>query len=331
VSAPTAAPLREDDVVAAIRAIVEPVLHRRVVLGIGDDAALWQPSRSHRCAIATDMLVEGVHFSRELMSLRDAGWRAMMANASDVAAMGARPLLATIALGVPETAAFDDVRELYDGLAAAARTVGLDIVGGDLSRAPVLTVSIAAVGEVRPSNAKTRSGGLPGAVLAVTGDLGGARAGLDAARDPRLLRGELADVALCAFRQPAARCAEGRFFGASRNVQAMMDCSDGLSTDLDRLCAASRCGAIVENVPVAGAARAAAQKLGEDPERYALAGGEDFELLVAIAPRAFSHLARQFAARFARPLQRVGVLKAQPGIEFRNEPLARSGWDHFTA
>ncbi len=324
-------PLREDDVIAAIRTMVEPGLHRRVVLGIGDDAALWQPSRSHRSAITTDMLVEGVHFTRSLMSLRDAGWRAMMANASDLAAMGARPLLATVALGVPPDAGFDDVRELYGGLAEAAKAAGLDIVGGDLSRAPALTMAIAAIGEVRASNVKTRAGGGPGAILAVTGELGAARAGLDAAGNPRLLPEQLARDALAAFRRPHARCAEGRFFGASRNVRAMMDCSDGLSTDLDRLCAASRCGALVESVPVAGAARAAATRLGEDPERYALAGGEDFELLVAVVPRAFAHIAQRFAARFARPLHRVGVLRAAPGIEFRGERLQRSGWDHFTA
>jgi thiamine-monophosphate kinase len=311
--------------------MVEPVVHRRIVLGIGDDAAVWQPSRSHRSVITTDMLVEGVHFTRSLMSLRDAGWRALVANASDLAAMGARPLLATIALGVPPDAGFDDVRELYEGLAAAAKALRIDIVGGDLSRAPSLTIAIAAIGEVRVSNVKTRAGGLPGAIVAVTGELGAARAGLDVAGNPSLLPEELARVALEAFRRPQARCAEGRFFGASRNVRAMMDCSDGLSTDLDRLCAASRCGAVLEHVPAAVAAQAAAARLGEDPERYALAGGEDFELLVAVVPRAFGHLAQRFAARFGRPLQRVGILRAAPGIEFRGELLQRSGWDHFSA
>lgn len=322
--------MREDDVVAAIRAIVAPVIHRRIVLGIGDDAALWQPSRSHRSAITTDMLVEGVHFTRALMSLSDAGWRAMMANASDVAAMGARPLLATVALGVPAGAVFDEVRDLYDGLSAAAREVRIDIAGGDLSRAPAFTIAVTAVGEVRPSNVKTRADGRPNAILAVTGALGASRAGLDVARNPHLLEGELAVAALEAFRRPRARCAEGRYFGASRNVQAMMDCSDGLSTDLDRLCVASGCGAVVERVPVADAARAAAQKLGVEPERYALAGGEDFELLVAISPRAFGHLAQRFAARFGRPLHRIGFLRETAGIEFHDQPLQRTGWDHFT-
>jgi thiamine-monophosphate kinase len=322
-------PLREDDVVAAIEAIVEPLAHRRILLGIGDDAALWQPSRSHRCTITTDLSIEGVHFTRATMSLEDAGWRAMIANASDVAAMGAHPFLATVALGVPEGAGVGDVRELYRGLAAAARAVGLDIVGGDLSRAPVLTIGIAAVGEVRASNVKMRAGGRPGAVVAASGELGAARAGLDAAVNPQLLDGELAREALRAFHRPQARCAEGRFFGASRNVQAMIDCSDGLSTDLDRLCDASGCGALVERVPVSEQARAAALRLNEDPERYALAGGEDFELLVAIAPRAFEHLARRFETRFGRRLERIGILRAQPGIEFRGERLERSGWDHF--
>jgi thiamine-monophosphate kinase len=323
------APLREDDVVAAIAAIVEPVESSHVVLGIGDDAALWQPSRSHRSAITTDMSVEGVHFTLAMMTLRDAGWRAMTANASDLAAMGARPVLATVALGVPAGASIDEVRELYDGIAAAARAVRLDVVGGDLSRAPVYTVAIAAVGEVRASNVKTRAGGRPGAVLALTGALGAARAGLDAARHPGLLQDELEGAALRALRRPQARCSEGRFLAASANVQAMMDCSDGLSTDLDRLCAASGCGAVVERVPVADAAQAAAAAREEDPERYALAGGEDFELVVAVAPRAFAHLTGRFAARFGRPLERIGVLRAQPGMEFRGEPLQRSGWDHF--
>lgn len=321
--------LCEDDVVAAIAQIAGSPRSRRIVLGIGDDAALWQPSRSHRSVFTSDMLVEGVHFTRETMTLFDAGWRAMTANASDLAAMGARPLLATIALGVPLDCGLDALRELYEGLAQSARIAGLSIVGGDLSRAPVLTVAIAAVGEVRPSNVKTRAGGRPGAVLAVTGDLGAARAGLDVAFGRVTLGAELDTAALRAFRRPQARCAEGRFFSASANVQAMMDLSDGLATDLHRLCAASACGASLESVPVAPAARHAATNVGDDPDRYALAGGEDFELLVAIAPRAFAHVARRYAARFRRPLYRIGTLCAGIGIECRGESLPATGWDHF--
>jgi thiamine-monophosphate kinase len=319
----------EDEIVAAIHAIALPTLNGKVRLSIGDDAALWQPSRSHYSAITTDALVEGVHFSRATMSLHEAGRRAMAANASDLAAMGARPVLATIALGLPAEAGLEDVAELYRGLAQTAGACGMAIVGGDLTRAPALTIAVTAVGEVRASNAKSRSGGRPGDAIAVTGVLGGSRAGLEIALEPGLLDGPLADEALSAFRTPQARCAEGRFLAASRNVGAMMDCSDGLSTDLDRLCRASDCGAVLDRVPVAGAARAIAQLRGEDPERFALAGGEDFELLVAVRPRAFEHLAARYRARFGSDLHRIGTLRAEPRIVWHGVPLERTGWEHF--
>ncbi|MBV8284645.1 MAG: thiamine-phosphate kinase [Candidatus Eremiobacteraeota bacterium] len=321
--------MNEDALVAAIAEIAGSPKAVRIVVGIGDDAALWQPSRSHRSAITSDMLVEGVHFTRELMSLEDAGWRAMAANASDLAAMGARPLLATVGIGMPEGAALDDIRSLYAGLAACARACKLAIVGGDLSRSNAMTIAVTAVGEVRAADAKLRSGGRAGDVVAVTGALGAARAGLAAAKDAALLAGDLRDAALAAFRRPSPRCDEGRFLAASQNVDAMMDCSDGVSTDLDRLCAASGVGANVDFVPVANAADAAARALGEDPEAFALAGGEDFELLTAVRPRAFPYVARRFRARFGRELLRIGTLRAEPGVALRGKALARTGWDHF--
>ncbi|HLY00946.1 MAG TPA: thiamine-phosphate kinase [Candidatus Cybelea sp.] len=313
--------MTEDEIVAAIESLCRPERfegRHRILLGIGDDAAVWQPSRSHRSVISTDMLVEGVHFTRELMTLEDAGWRATAANLSDLAAMGAKPVLATVALGVPANRAQAEILEIYRGIAACARQYGIAIAGGDLSRSEAIAIAITVVGEVRPSNLKTRAGGRPGDVLAVTGPLGAARAGLS---------GE--EAGLAALRRPEPRIAEGRFLAASRNVDAMIDCSDGLSTDLSRLCAASGCGAVVEAVPVAPAARDAAVRRGEDPENLALAGGEDFELIVAIRPRAFSHLATRYAKHFKRELLRVGVLSKEAGLIWRGSPLTSTGWDHF--
>ncbi len=312
--------MTEDELIAAIAPLTQ---------GIGDDAALWQPSRSHRSAISTDVLIEGVDFTREMMPLADAGWRAMAANLSDLAATGARPVLATVALGIPQAATRDDVLELYRGIAACADRYGAGIAGGDLSRAPSWTIAIAIVGEVRASNAKTRSGACPGDVLAVTGELGAARAGLELARRAQLFDDDLAEEALLAFRRPQPRIAQGRFFGASRNVRAMMDISDGLSTDVARLACASDCGAEVDAVPVAPCARWFAQRIGEEPQRFALAGGEDFELLVAIRARAFAHVAQRYEARFKSPLYRIGVLRAAHGVVWNGVALERSGWDHF--
>jgi thiamine-monophosphate kinase len=311
----------EDDLVAAIAPFT---------IGIGDDAALWQPSRSHRSAISSDMLVEGVHFTRDMMALEDIGWRAMAANLSDLAAMGARPVLATVALGIPTTIDAEEILELYRGLAACASEFAAAIVGGDMSRADALTVAITVVGEVRVSNVKARAGGRAGDVLAVTGPLGAARAGLELSKKPEPIGDRLTMEALAALRHPVPRLREGRFLAASRNVRAMMDISDGLSTDVDRFAIACGCGAKIECIPVAAPARALAQAREEDPQRFALSGGEEFELLAAIRPRAFRYLAGRYKKRFGRDLVRIGVLGKGSGVTWNGAPLERSGWDHFT-
>jgi thiamine-monophosphate kinase len=323
--------MNEDTLVDAISALNGGT--SRVLLGIGDDAAVWQPARSQRSVISTDAFVEGVHFERAWMTPEEIGERAMAANLSDLAAMGARPRLGTVALGVAQAWTEEAVLQLYAGMTRCASAHGLQIAGGDLTRAPVLTLAITVIGEVRPSNLKTRSGARPGDVLAVTGSLGGSRAGLDLLRGAIRLDDDMAGVALQAHRVPQPRIAEGRWLGASRSVRAMMDCSDGLSTDLARLARASSVGASLERVPVAQVARAAAVALGVDAEAYALAGGEDFELLVAIEARAFGHLARRFRTRFGRDLERVGQTRADGRLVVvnngREDPLARTGWDHF--
>ena len=325
--------MNEDQLVAAIAALTRRA-SSRIRVGIGDDAAVWQPSRSHRSVITTDALVEGVHFSLQWMSAADAGWRAMAANASDIAAMGARPLLATIALGVPAGADEETILAWYRGLDGCARETGIEICGGDITRAPVWMISITAVGEVSPTHLKLRSQARPGDAIVATGPLGASRAGLMQLSGGISLEPPLASAAVEAHRRPRARVDEGRWLGASRYVRAMIDCSDGLSTDLLRLLRASGCGARIEAVPIADAARAAAVALGEEPERFALAGGEDFELIATVAAHAFPHLSRRFRARFGRELSRVGTVRADARISLAKdgveESIGSTGWDHFT-
>jgi thiamine-monophosphate kinase len=321
----------EDELIEKLRAIVAPAAPSALLVGIGDDAAVWQPSRSHRSVITTDALVEGVHFTRAAMSAADAGHRALASNLSDIAAMGAKPVLATIAFG---TGAADEawILECYRGIAALAVRTGCAIAGGDIVRAPAITIAITIVGEVRPSNLKTRAGMHPGDTIAVTGPLGASRAGLAVSAEPQPAGDPDALAALAAFRTPEPRLAEGRWLAASRNVRAMMDTSDGLSTDLARLARASGTGATIETIPVAAAAQAIAQRSGANPEQWALDGGEDFELLVAVATRAFSHLAGRFHARFGRPLLRVGVATAEGGVRFADgRAVTSAGWDHLRA
>jgi thiamine-monophosphate kinase len=331
--------MTEDHLIEALRGIVEaPPLHgsKLVVLGIGDDAAAWRPSRSHLSVVTTDALVEGVHFLQERMDAWSIGYRAMAANLSDIAAMGARPVLATVALGVAAGTEEAWLLELYRGMQSLAQRHGVRIVGGDVTRAPATMLSITVIGEVRRTHVRRRDAGRRGDVVAVTGGLGASRAGLE------LLRRELGGVpeALCerarrAFLMPEPRIQEGRWLAASANVRAMMDCSDGLSTDLGRLARASGCGALVEEVPIDAAVDAVASAAGAEARDYALNGGEDFELIVTIVPRAFEHLARRFEQRFGRPLIRVGRLEESPGLRIRvgeeHIELAPCGWDHLKA
>jgi len=321
----------EDELIASLREICATAAPENIILGIGDDAAVWRPSRSNLSVITTDALVEGVHFTLAGMSARDIGQRAFAANLSDIAAMGARPVLATIALGVNARSDAAWIVELYAGMADLARRSGCAIAGGDITRAPAITIAITVVGEVRPSNLKRRSGARPGDIVAVTQPLGASHAGLRLLTD----RPELASDArfagvVRAFRTPQPRLAEGRWFAASRSVHALMDSSDGLSTDLTRLCAVSGVGATIDAVPIDAEAAAVAALFGDDPERYALDGGEDFALIAVIAASAFGYLAGRFARHFGTGLYRVGTIETQPGIRrATGEPIAPAGWDHL--
>ena len=323
--------MTEDELIAQLRTITERAAPEKVLLGIGDDAAVWQPSRSHRSVITTDALVEGVHFTRDAMSASDVGHRALASNLSDIAAMGARPVLATVALSLGPDTDPDWVLACYRGMSALAAKAKCAIAGGDIVRAPSIALAITVVGEVRPSNLKIRSGMRPGDTIAVTGPLGASRAGLAVAMGlPELASLPEAADALRAFCTPEPRLAEGRWFGASRNVRAMMDCSDGPSIDLARLATASGIGVVIDTIPVAPAAQAVADACGADAGRWALDGGEDFELIVAVATRAFTHLARRFRTRFGRELLRVGFATEEAGLRFAGgEPVTRAGWDHL--
>lgn len=331
--------MTEDELVAAIRAVVEAPPPRRapaprpILLGIGDDAAAWQPSRSHLSVITTDALIDGIHFLSASMDARSIGHRAMAANLSDVAAMGARPVLATVALGVAAPAGEAWLLECYRGMTALAAEHGARIVGGDIVRATAITLALTVVGEVSPTRLRRRDGGRPGDVLAVTGPLGGSRAGLELVRRPLAVPEGVRAAALARFLTPRPRVLEGRWLAASANVHALMDSSDGLSTDLSRLARASRCGATVEAVPVDPAAESVARAAGDDPLAYALDGGEDFELIVAVAKRAFAHLSSRFERHFGRPLRPIGRLETQPGIRLQEAAAARelvaAGWDHL--
>ena len=232
---------------------------------IGDDAAVLERPEG-RLVVTTDLTVAGVHGDLGYIGLDDFGWRALARAVSDVAAMGARPLGAVVAVAAPPET---DIDALYDGIAAAAEAHRCPVVGGDLSAATELVVAVTVHGHLGDGPAVLRSGAQPGDALVVTGPLGGAAAGLRAlfAGGPH---GVTEDGTVSAHRRPRARVSEGeeaRRAGAT----AMIDVSDGLLLDLTRLADASGVGFALETVPVFEGATL------ED----ALGGGDDYELVIA--------------------------------------------------
>lgn len=324
-----APPLTEDSLIATIAAAIgAPARPLRV--GIGDDAAAWQPNAHHLSLITGDMLVDGVHFRRSDSTPERIGHKVLAKNLSDIAAMGGRPVLAVVALGITPDLDEEWYRAFYAGMSALARSTRCAIAGGDIVRAPALTIAVTVVGEVRRTSMRLRSGARPSDVLAVTGALGLAAAGL------RVIDGGTArdrfEAAVRAYEQPQPRLAEGVFLGASRAVHALMDLSDGLSTDVRRMARASHADAVIERGELF--VHEALRNIDADPYSLILDGGDDYELLVAIDRRSFDYVAQTFRKRFGRPLRAVGRVEKGNGdiwIEHdgKREPLAAGGYDHL--
>jgi len=283
---------------------------------IGDDAAVLGTTEG-RVVLTTDVAVAGVHADLGLIGLDDLGWRAFAAALSDVAAMGARPLGAVVAVAGPPTT---DLDLLYDGIAASSEAHHCPVVGGDLSNSSELAVAVAVTGEVDGEPGPVlRSGARPGDNIFVTGPLGGASAGLRGLRDRGGAGrdGSSEAVALeTAHRRPRARLVEGETARRS-GATAMIDISDGLLADLGHVADASGVGFRLDRVPVAPGATI------DD----ALGGGEDYELVVVAARP--ERLAAAFADAGLRPAILIGSCSADPAERtLDGKPTVALGWQH---
>jgi len=303
-------------------AIIDRLRHRLVAppgeIWLGDDVAVV-PGPVGRLLLAADAVVEGVHADLDLVGLDDMGWKALVANVSDIAAVGGRPCYALVTVAGP--VARIDFECLYDGLIAASHAYGCPIVGGDISSSTTLMISVAVTGDGGPASPGPvlRSGAGPGDTLFVTGPLGSSAAGLALLRAGR--GSEDPDLTL-AHRRPRARVEEGAAARAA-GATAMIDVSDGLAADLRHLADASGVGVAVEHVPVA----MGVTRVSDEPEALALGGGEDYELIFA-APDP-SHVEVVFAELgLSKPL-RIGRCTADPTERRLGDGvLPDVGWVH---
>jgi thiamine-monophosphate kinase len=305
----------------------------RVRLGSGDDAAVTVPGGA--TATSVDAIVEGVHFRRDVATLAQIGHKALASALSDLAAMGAETGEAYVVLGAPADLDEDGCLELIDGMLALASATGTTIAGGDLTASPVLSLAVTVVGHrSSPEEMVPRGGARPGEALVLTGELGGAAAGLLLLERPRLQAAVHPDVAarlrarqLCPRpRLEAGRALEGA--GAS----AMIDLSDGLAADAGHVAALSGAGLRIEaaTLPLAEGLTELAAAAGRDPLELAVAGGEDYELLAAIAPGAVERAAEAVEGDIG--LTKIGEVVDAEGVEIRlpgGELLETTGFDHL--
>ncbi|MFC7534286.1 thiamine-phosphate kinase [Actinoplanes sp. GCM10030250] len=286
------------------------------LLGPGDDAAVIRAADG-RVVASTDVLVEGRHFRRDWCGPVDIGHRAAAANLADIAAMGARPTALLVALCVPLGLPVEWVEGLAEGLNAEATRVGASVVGGDTSSSPTLTIAVTALGDLGGAAPVRRDGAQPGDILAISGRIGYAAAGLTVLsrgfRTPKLL--------VEAYRRPAVRYEAGPE-AAQLGATSMIDVSDGLLQDLGHVASASVVGIDVHSdaFPVPDQMRDAAKALGVDPYQWILAGGDDHPLAATFPP----------GVSLPEQWQVIGAVHDGSGVTVDGKPwTGGTGWDHF--
>jgi len=296
-------------------------------LGVGDDAALLRVSKDHQLAISVDMLVAGTHFFHDAAPY-DIGWKSLAVNISDMAAMGAEPKWATLAIALPEISE-PWLAEFSRGLFACADTFKIDLIGGDTTRGP-LNISVQIMGEVPTGEALRRDGAKAKDDIWVSGRLGSAALGLAHLQNKISLNAAVAEYCLQALHTPSPRTGLGL---ALRNTaNSCIDVSDGLLADLDHILQASNLGATVmlDNISCHDFLHSHL----DDPmiQQCILAGGDDYEL-VFTAPQSQRSAIEQLSQQLNLPLSLIGKTTENPGVKvmYKQQMLAisKKGFDHF--
>lgn len=302
-------------------------------VGPGDDAAVLQVS-GDRIVLTVDTLREGVHFQRHWLAPEAIGRRALAIAVSDLAAMGAAPLCALCSAVLPPETGVAWFDGLIDGLAAAGEEFGCPVVGGDVSQpAPAVSLCVTAVGTLAPGDrAARRSGARPGDVCMVVGALGRAAAGRELLASGTVPRSEAERACVEAFRRPVPRIAVGRELAPL--VHAMMDVSDGLTLDLERLCRASGTGAELDAAALSDPLLSeAVAGRDADPLELMLRGGDDYALLLAVDAADVSRVVDS-ATGHGTEARVIGRFEERPGLRLVTDEgviaIEPGGWDPFS-
>ncbi len=306
-----------------------PDAFKRLVIGIGDDAAAWD-GRPFIQLATTDSLVEGVHFTFESSTWEDLGHKSLAVNLSDIAAMGGQALYALVSLACPGDVDAESVLDFYRGMTGLGSQHGTAIVGGNLTASPVVCATVFVAGEAPSGKLLRRSSALPGQLIAVTGELGAAAVAVSALRSPRRGAIEVPPVLMQALLRPCPRLVEAQVL-VEEGVECAIDISDGLVADLGHICERSEVAATVyaSQIPVCKACHT----VTPDSLEMAMYGGEDYELLFTCD----SSTLERITARLDCPVSVVGEIgehAAEPeiaviGLDGQRITGGHTGWNHF--
>ncbi len=307
----------------------------KIVVTIGDDAAIIKSSASKYLILTTDTLLENIHFDLSYFSFRDLGHRALAANLSDIAAMGGLPLTALVTLGLPSYVSVEDVLELYSGMNLLAKKFNCPISGGDITSSPKgLFITITILGEVEKNFLTLRSKAKAGDVICVTGELGEVQAGLELLQKAKRSKKFRFPKSLAQKHlTPQPKIFEARVIINKLKPNSMIDISDGLASELSHITKASKLGAVIyeSEIPVSPKARKAGKILNKNPLAWALYGGEEYELLFTM-PKSKTDKLIELSKKIKLTL--VGEMKKEAGVYLskaigKKEKIHKGGFRHF--
>jgi thiamine-monophosphate kinase len=332
----------ESEIIAKIRARTLP--SGRVIVGVGDDAAILEQRQNRDLVSCCDLSIEGVHFRLEWATPRMIGRKALAVTLSDVAAMGGAANFALVSVALAAGTKDELIDELFGGLFEEAEAFGVSIVGGDTSKSPgPLFIDTTVIGECASGAAVRRSSAAPGDTIFVTGSLGGSGLGLKLLESGHRLSADqnqspaeesMRRQAILRHLAPEPRMSAGEAIGKLGLATAMIDISDGLSTDLGHILEESHCGAIIraDSIPIADCVRRLSPAEPElDPISLALQSGEEYELLFTAQSEMQPHLS-ELAVALDLPITAIGEITREPGMrllrEGKESALTPSGYEH---
>ncbi|PRZ00061.1 thiamine-phosphate kinase [Marinilabilia salmonicolor] len=313
-------------------------LNKNEEYGIGDDCAIMPLDDQYNQIVTTDLLIEDIHFLRSAITPFDLGYKALAVNLSDIAAMGGTPSASFLSIALPADTEVEYMDQVMEGYRSLSEKYRVPLLGGDTTKSPdKIVINVCVTGKVLKGKAKLRSSAMTGDYICVSGPLGDSAAGLNMLLNNINPDNQTKNL-ISWHNRPEPAITEGLWLGRQEGVNAMMDISDGIASDLKHILTRSGKGAVIhlENIPLSEALRATSRNNTIDVLKFALSGGEDYRLLFTVQSQDFEKIKKDYNKHFQTPLTCIGkITEENPGEIMwmqENRPFVfqKGGFNHFS-